>query len=271
MATTPKPPPPHGTRACYLRGCRQPECSTAHYRYMSRLKLDHHRGHRRLTPATTAANHIRQLTAANWSLTQIATTAQCSTSAIIDIHHGKRTTITPTTEQRILTVPLGPPPAVQYADPTGTVRRVRALVAIGYPITRIGPAIGLTRGGISRIARGEVAGVLPATARAIADLYREWAGKPGTSTRARAHAAREGWHGPLAWDDNIDDPTALPEVDEPATQDTPRYVAIAQDCFELERTQGYTRTQAAVRLGVTRNYLDASIRRYRLSAYGEAA
>ena len=78
--------------------------------------------------------------------------------------------------------------------------------------------------------------------------------------RARLYAQRNGWHGPLAWDD-IDNPNEQPETAEDDA--TPRYLALAEDAEWLERTQGYTREHAAARLGVTRDNLQASITRAR--------
>lgn len=269
---TTRTPPRHGERRCYLRGCRRPECAAANYRYMSRYRLDRHRTGNRRLPADATAHHIQQLTAAGWSYNQIAAAAGPAHRTISAIAQRRTTTVTPDTERRILNIPIQPPAATQYVDATGTRRRLQALVAIGWPFVLIGPAIGLHATATGRIARGDLPQVRHATAQAVAAVYRDWSRRPGPNQRARLHATRLGWHGPAVWDTGtIDNPAAEPETDEPDLPGTPRYVAIAEDGLELVERQGYSRREAAVRLGVTKNYLEASIRRYRSSAYGEAA
>lgn len=205
--------PPHGERRCYLRGCRRPECLDAHYRYMSRWRLDQQRGHRRRVPAGRTVDHITRLTGAGWSFAQIGTAAGCAHRTIAALVAGEHRTVATETERRVLAVPPGPPPSPRYVDAVGTMRRIRALAAIGHPFVGIGPAIGLHHSAVSRIACGEAPQVLASTARATAEVYRRWSARPGSSARARNHAARSGWPGPLAWDENIDDPDARPEAD----------------------------------------------------------
>ncbi len=67
------------------------------------------------------------------------------------------------------------------------------------------------------------------------------------------------WPPPLAWDDDtIGDPAARPHPwRRPRTH---RSADLAADAADLAG-RGYTRTQAAERLGVSRNTLDQAIRR----------
>lgn len=203
----------HGTRACYLAGCRRPECSEAHYRYMARLNLDHARGYKRRVPADACRAHIRALLDAGWIQSQIAAAARVNHTQVSHILDGQPT-IARTTEQRILAVPVGPPPRGRDVDATGTRRRIQALVAIGHPMTRIAREIGIGADAVGRIARGEKTQVRASTAGTVAAVYRRLSLRPGASGRARTIAARWGWHGPLAWDTTtIDDPSACPDTE----------------------------------------------------------
>jgi hypothetical protein len=211
--TTARPLPGHGTRACYLRGCRRRECATAHYRYMSRYRLQLHRSGPHRCDSAPAAAHVRGLLAGGWTQAAIARVAGCSGAVIRTLAHGRYATIRADIAASILRVPATQPPVGRYVDATGTVRRVRALVAIGHTIASIGAEAGISSAPLGVIAAGRRPQVETHTAQAVGDVYRRWSRTPGTSERARRHAARRGWHGPLAWGDDIDDPDALPEVD----------------------------------------------------------
>ena len=99
-------------------------------------------------------------------------------------------------------------------DGTGTVRRVRALGAIGHSQADIGAELGLTSERISQIARSHHRNVFKRTADDIADLYKRWCMVVPQTKKAiyvRAYAAKKRWAPPLAWDDEtIDDPKARP-------------------------------------------------------------
>lgn len=204
------------SRACYIRGCRRPECKQADYQYMSRIRLEHHRGQRRRTDATQTRAHIERLQAAGWTQAQIARTAGLNHRTVCEIIHGAPT-ISNRTALAILSIPIGAAPADgRNVDPTGTVRRIRALVAIGWPIAQLAPRFGLYDTALGRIANGRNPQVRATTAQIIARDYRRLSRIPGPSVRARNDGARKGWHGPAAWDDTtIDDPTACPELDQP--------------------------------------------------------
>lgn len=207
-------PSQHGERACYLRGCRRPECADAHYRYMSRYRLDLQRGQRRRVPAAPARARVHALLDAGWSRSQIATTTGCSARGVSALARGHVNDVSPLTERRILALPVGPPPTPPYVDATGTMRRLQALVAIGHPMVNIAAAIGTHHSALSRIANGELDQIRSSTANTTARVYRQLALTAGTSARARNHAARRGWHGPMAWDEHtIDEPAAQPETD----------------------------------------------------------
>jgi hypothetical protein len=65
---------------------------------------------------------------------------------------------------------------------------------------------------LGRILDGRYPTIRVAIAEAMTARYRQLRWKPGTSHFAVHSAARRGWHGPFAWDGNIDDPDAQPET-----------------------------------------------------------
>lgn len=98
----------------------------------------------------------------------------------------------------------------------GTVRRIRALVAIGWPMPmlseRLGAATPQTIQNLSRKPPG--ARIQVATARKINDLYVDLCMTPGPSRISATRARNKGWIPPLGWDDIDRDP-------EPATRAVP--------------------------------------------------
>lgn len=210
--------PEHGSRSGYLRGCGCDPCRTAHYRYMARWRLDNHRGQRRRTDSEPARRHVQQLLDAGWLQQQIADAASLNHRIVGSLLAREYATISRRNEAAILGV-SGPPPRQRDVDATGTMRRVRALIAIGWPIAQLAPRLGIHRDAVGVIARGERRQVRAETADRVAAAYHTLSRTPGTSVRARRMAARRGWHGPTAWDGGaIDDPTAEPE---PADDDRP--------------------------------------------------
>ncbi|WP_381801034.1 hypothetical protein [Streptomyces niveus] len=153
-------------------------------------------------------------------------------------------------------------------DATGTRRRLQALVANGWPQLRLGAQLGAHH----RLVWGQIRKdiVEGATAHQVRDLYDQlWNVDPATRgvhpryiTQAKSIAAREGWAPPGAWDDDyIDSPAAKPDLGEHVDQ----YTALAENAQWLIDEQGYTRAQAAHRLGITGRHLERAL------AHGRAA
>ena len=215
-AAGPWPEPHTPSRACYIRGCRRPECKAADYRYMSALRLDHHRGQRRRTDATQTRHHIERLQAVGWAQVQIARAAGLCDRTVGDIVQGAAT-ISNQTAYAILSIPIGPAPLEgREVDATGSMRRIQALVAIGWSLAQQAPRLGFYVTDLGLIANGRRQRVRATTAEAIACGYRYWARVPGPGVRARNEARRRGWAGPAAWDETtIDDPAAAPDIDQP--------------------------------------------------------
>lgn len=100
----------------------------------------------------------------------------------------------------------------------GTVRRLRALIAIGWSQSDLAARLGVTQQQVSLLTRGIHPEVHVSTREAVTRLYDQLSmtvptHRPAHSVnRTRADAARKGWAPPLAWDDDqIDNPDAQPE------------------------------------------------------------
>lgn len=91
----------------------------------------------------------------------------------------------------------------------GTIRRIKALAAMGWPSTQLGSRIGRNPKFLSQLLQRTQ--VNSATAAMVDELYRELCMIPGPSNSARFHARRNNWTAPLAWDD-IDDPHEKPNL-----------------------------------------------------------
>lgn len=104
-------------------------------------------------------------------------------------------------------------------DATGSKRRLQALAVRGFPTTRVAAFIGTHERNFHRVMRRASKTTSAATARLIRDAYDNlWDRDPAElgipepfARRTRDAAERQGWDGPLAWDDEtIDDPKAKP-------------------------------------------------------------
>lgn len=111
-------------------------------------------------------------------------------------------------------------PDTALIDPTGTQRRAQALAVMGWTNTWMAEQLGMRPSNFNRGLTGDR--VTARMARVMRDVYNQfWRRTPNTdevqdwvSERTRRRALEQGWHGPLAWDDDtIDDPNALPQTD----------------------------------------------------------
>ncbi|MGW9299651.1 hypothetical protein ACWHA3_02335 [Streptomyces cyaneofuscatus] len=212
---TTRTPVQHGERRCYLRGCRRDECVTANKRYCKSYRVETLHQPIRID-AEPVATHLDNLAGQGYSHRQIATAANRNTGEISKLRLRQQLTITPALAQTLLRVRLnGVTPHHAMVDATGTVRRGQALYSIGHPIYAMAAAIPMACNGLGRMLAAPPATVRLTVANGMADLYTQLRWKPGTSVRSPIHAARNGWHGPLAWDGNIDDPDAVPEASDP--------------------------------------------------------
>jgi hypothetical protein len=152
----------------------------------------------------------------------------------------------------------------------GTVRRLQALVAIGWPQAQLARELGMRWALFADLMRSGY--VSDATAAAVRCLYdRLWDKPPAGryAARARRFAAARDWPPPLGWDEDcgdghdIDDPDATPAPGWKRTGKRKQASAqVVPDALWL-MAQGHTREQAAERLGLSRAGLEKAFARQR--------
>lgn len=216
----------HGTRAKYvIDQCRCALCTTANTREAARLELRKLSGELIWHDAGPVRAHVRILLSAGIGWKRVAVLAGVSNGCMSKILYGSRTRPAPSrvryaTARKILAVRPDPAAARFGAviDATGTIRRLQALVAVGWNLSELGRRLDMERTNIGTlIARPRV---IARTARAVADLYSQlWDAAPpsGTPTErasitiAKQMATARRWAPPMAWDDEtIDLPAARP-------------------------------------------------------------
>jgi len=105
---------------------------------------------------------------------------------------------------------------VHTVPSTGTVRRLRALVAIGWPKAQLAERLGVSLASVHQM-MNDRARTTVRVAGLVDRLYRELADHRGPSNYAASKAAQLGYVPPIAWDDDtIDDPDAQPYAEWPA-------------------------------------------------------
>ncbi|MFJ6316024.1 hypothetical protein ACIQJW_08085 [Streptomyces californicus] len=210
-----RPLAPHGTysRANGQHGIRPPcpcePCRTTRNRVKKQQRLNRHRGIPPLVDAAPAAKRLHELhEKSGWD--DIARAAGTSGAHLRQIAFGRLPQISPKTQAKIMAIR----PATtggQYIDSTGTVRRVRALIALGYTLIEIAEAATVAVARVQTLAAGYPS-LRRTVANRIANAYRELSETPGTNTRAKNRAIANRWAPPAAWDDDtIDDPAAIPD------------------------------------------------------------
>ncbi|MFE8961795.1 hypothetical protein [Streptomyces iakyrus] len=194
--------------ACYRRGCRRDECRTADRNYRKRYELRRLSGIPSHIPGPVVAAHLRIVIGSGRTVRDIAKDTGVSERAIGYILNGQAK-VTRVKALALLAVqPLEEAPRV---DPTGTIRRIQALAFIGRPVAWTAEQAGYHPSYLFNIIAGRVPTIPRDVARRFAVVYRQYSHRPGASEYTRSIARRNGWQGPLAWDENIDDPAAQPE------------------------------------------------------------
>ncbi|MFD4596792.1 hypothetical protein ACFWPQ_02040 [Streptomyces sp. NPDC058464] len=271
MSTVVREAPHHRNLTCVKEySCKRAECVARSLEYDRRRYRQ--KGYGTWQPfvdAEPARQHIGRLRALGHSLPGIEKAAEVSPATLSRILYDgvnkQARRIRPEVAERILRIPLQARPvtANTIVDATGTRRRLQALVAMGWPLKALGPQLGFHPRRLTDIIHGDR--VLASTARRIAIGYRtvqarspQNHGVPARSiVMARNLAAREGWHGPAAWDGAaIDDPDCQPEQTA-AYGASPKYVRDNDRIAEIEHLYllGESVDSIAKQLGGNRKYI----------------
>ncbi|MER6844781.1 hypothetical protein [Streptomyces platensis] len=176
--------------------------------------LDRLAGRPRSVPAPPVIVHIGVLRASGMSWAQIGRAAGLSESNARKLHTSGAKSVLRRTAEAVLAVRPGEHTATGFVSPVGTVRRLRALFALGHSRDELARLVGVTPTSISNLVGGEYNTVRVGVAAAVRAAYDGLSMTVGSSTKNRLRAAREGWAPPLAWDeDDLDNPEAGPCAD----------------------------------------------------------
>ncbi|KQU52179.1 hypothetical protein ASG84_25465 [Rhodococcus sp. Leaf278] len=215
---------------CKTEGCKRSTrsrglCRACYERFRLRQQA-YGRFESMYVDAGPVREHVTQLIEAGLSRRRIAELAGLNRKSMEyllvgrkDRGHGPYKRITAENARKFLAVSMPPSlaaiaPDAAVVDATGTIRRVRALVAFGY--TAEGLTVELA-GQVSactvhELVRGYRTQCLARVARSIKRLFDRLQLIPGTSQRSRNHAVKRRWALPFQWDeDTIDNPAAKPE------------------------------------------------------------
>ena len=251
----------------HCKGCRCPGCGVRLSRYRKHRNLALARG--TWTPPVQApivADRLRALLDAGWTTGQIAYGANLSVvyvRVLLGQHPAKPAPATVRAATAGAISALGPAdrfgPAVPdsaMVNPVGSIRRLQALAAVGWPLHLLAERLGHSSEPNLLSAKRIRAG----TARRVIALLNDLWDVPGPSSSARIRAARRGWAPPAAWDEeDIDDPRASATGIRPAAQstrarrstDTRAYLAGEA---KFLAAAGVDPEQVAERLGITGDY-----------------
>lgn len=216
----------HGTHACYvLDKCRCEPCAAANAAYERRRARNRAYGRTPYVDAEPTRAHVRELMAAGIGLKRIGTLSGISHGVLWKLLYGcpraDGTTRPPARRVRWETAVRLQAVRATFdtlaggarVDPTGTRRRIHALVAVGWSMSKLCECLGMHRGNFNKTLAAET--VTARTARAVRALYdelwdqlpprAEWRDKIAYS-RSVNLAKTRGWAPPMAWDDIDTDP-----------------------------------------------------------------
>lgn len=254
----------HGTRTAYVvdkcrcRPCTDASCKAEKTRYRQTAYGRYDTGRVDAEPVRT---HMRYLMDNGISVKRMAALTGLALSTVGAILWGRHERkhqpyprVQKTTAELILAIKptMDNMAAGRCINSTGTVRRLQALVTIGWSQARLAKLIGVQPSNFGTLMNADRCTVKRALA--VRALYNnrwnqtqaghDWHSK-AAATRARNYAKANGWLPPMAWDDDsIDDPATTPDLGgKEKLRDT-----IADDVSFMHNT-GSTRDEIADRLG----------------------
>lgn len=160
-------------------------------------------------PVAAARARIAELREVGWTHSQIADAAGVHRNTVRYVHDGRRQRVRTSVEAAILSVQMAPIGARGMPTSIGLRRRVQALARMGWTAEDVAARAGTTAGSLRTLATANRAPSFRYAARVFA-VYVELADTVGPSTRAAVCARTRGYPPPAAWDDDIDDPSAVP-------------------------------------------------------------
>lgn len=204
----------HGTYPCYvLDHCKCPPCAAANSAYeFNRTRQQAYGRWQGLVDAQPARERVQALMAAGMGLKRIAAVTGVSTGTLSKLMYGRpwadgtvrpSRRLKPVTAEKLLAVELDLADGARV-DATTTRRRLQALVAMGWSMSKLGRALGMQPGNFNRTIHAQQ--VVWSTAKAVHALYPRLAETepPRANHRDRiaysrsiGYARDHGWQPPL--------------------------------------------------------------------------
>ncbi len=223
----------------------------------------------RNVPSDKAADYANILVKAGMSAADIAESSGVATTKVRRIIARTQDMIHWSTEAVILSVPI---PVGRYmpkvdglTDATPSRRRLQALAVQGFPLSYVCPEADMTKPAMMDLRSGARSKTFVSCSVKIRLVHDElWDADPialgvlpRSSNMAKSCAKRGGWFPTEAWED-IDDINC-----QPITKPTPKYVRTAEDYHELTEVFGLNRRQAAERLDMSVDAVNAALGYYK--------
>ncbi|MEN1976879.1 hypothetical protein [Cellulomonas olei] len=271
----------HGTHAMYVHdACRCPACSAANARYEQDRARRNAYGRSDLVDAGPVREHIAALSTAGVGLKRITAVSGVSGGVLTKLVYGTgradgtrrppSARVHRATADRILAVTPADVAASAEVDAIGTRRRLQALTALGWSVSRIATDFGLDRQALDAALRGRPK-VLARTAdavRAAFDAIGDRRAPDAThrekiaAARARARAEAAGWAPPAAWDpEQLDDATATPPAPQAWVLPAKKRATLDLDEWAHLVAAGEDPRRAAARCGVSWDAVEVAIAR----------
>jgi hypothetical protein len=273
VTTAAREAPHHNTLTCVKHyDCRLPECVERHRAYQRERYHSRTAGTwQPLVDAEPIRQHILELQAANFTPVRISELANIPFQTVVGfirVHgyngqrRGRKRRCTREVAARILAItPDTAKPG--HVDAAGTVRRLQALVAAGWPMEHLGSRISPSCHSVRTLIRQQrcYGRTADAVARVFEELKNEKPEKAGvdrrSASRSRSYAKRRNWPTVTYWADRMD---VIDDPDFEPLYGVTRREIVAQDANELMRVSGLDRAAVAERLGVTKSYIDHAFR-----------
>lgn len=195
---------------------------TAEHRIAKQRRHEKANGIFRTIPVGPVRDHVNRLLAQDMSTGAITQAAGVGRHALQSLRNEHR--IRADTGRALMTVqPTRYPPALTAetrVPAVGTMRRLQALQALGWPHSQLKARTGVdTRQLVAPTLQGRIRRRVDyASHAAVEAVYETLCMTPGPSGRTRTLAGLRGYLPPLAWDDP-DDPTERPYDDHPSDTD----------------------------------------------------
>jgi hypothetical protein len=222
MTITTKPLADHGTTArakgrptAGIKGCPCRLCRDAENAYDKRRRFLNETGRSVRVEAAETTAYLKELFAAGAGWNQLVAATGCSSSTLVAILRGQRPEISRRVANQILAVKAHDVlPPRRRVPALGSIRRCRALIAIGHRFKDIAEASPLDPATVRHLVNGRPNTISAPTADGINTAYAALRDHRGNCQRSLNRAAQQNWAGPEYWDDeDFDNPDFTPALE----------------------------------------------------------